>query len=127
PPLHDRTRGVLNKVLSVPVVSRLKERFHAEAEALVDRLLQRETVDAVADIAEAYPLTVFPDALGMPRENAKYLLPYSNMVFNSFGPRNAFFDEAVKDAEPVFEWLAGQVKREALSPDGIAAEIYRVA
>src|SRR5262249_58443880 len=79
---------------------------------------------AMSDLAEAYPLTVFPDALGMPRENRHYLLPYSNMVFNSFGPRNELFEEAVEDAAPVLEWLAKQMQRESLAPQGFGAEIY---
>jgi 4-methoxybenzoate monooxygenase (O-demethylating) len=52
---------------------------------LIDRLVERGSFDAIADLAEAYPLTVFPDAMGMPRENRRF--PYGNMVFNDFGPR----------------------------------------
>ena len=75
PPLHDRTRRVLNRVLSASVMARLRERFAEEADALVDRLLERGSFDAIANLAEAYPLTVFPDAMGMPRENRHFLLP----------------------------------------------------
>ena len=94
PPLHDRTRRVLNRVLSASVMARLRERFAEEADALVDRLLERGSFDAIANLAEAYPLTVFPDAMGMPRENRHFLLPYGNMAFNAFGPRNEFFEAA---------------------------------
>ena len=83
PPMHDRTRRVLNRVLSAAVVRGLRERFTAEADQLIDELLERGSCDAIADLAEAYPLTVFPDAMGMPRENRHFLLPYGNMVFNS--------------------------------------------
>ena len=69
PPLHDRTRRVLNRVLSAATIRGLRERFALEAEALVDDLVGRGNFDAIADLAEAYPLTVFPDAMGMPREN----------------------------------------------------------
>ena len=81
----------------------------------------------MADLAEAYPLAVFPDAMGMSRENRKYLLPYGNMVFNSFGPRNAFFDDAVRDAEPVIAWVQAQSQREALGTDGFGAAIHAAA
>ena len=76
PPLHDRTRRVLNRVLSAAAIRSLRERFADEAEALIDRLLERGGFDAIPDLAEAYPLTVFPDAMGMPRENRHFLLPY---------------------------------------------------
>ena len=74
-------------------MSKLRARFEIEADALVDGLIARGNVDVVADLAEAYPLAVFPDALGMARENRRFLLPYGDMVFNSFGPRNALFDK----------------------------------
>jgi hypothetical protein len=95
PPLHDRTRRVLNPVPSASVMTRLRQRFAQEADKLIESLVDRGSFDAIADLAEAYPLTVFPDAMGMPRENRRFLLPYGNMVFNSFGPRNQFFEEAV--------------------------------
>jgi len=124
PPLHDRTRRVLNRVLAASVMARLRERFADEADALIDELVERGSFDAIADLAEAYPLTVFPDAMGMPRENRHFLLPYGNMVFNSFGPRNEFFEAAVADAEPVLAWLQRQMQRDALTPGGFGAAIH---
>jgi 4-methoxybenzoate monooxygenase (O-demethylating) len=70
---------------------------------------------------------VFPEAMGMPRENRHYLLPYGNMVFNSFGPRNQFFEEAVADAEPVLAWLQRQMQRDAFAPGGFGADIHKGA
>ncbi len=124
PPLHDRTRKLMDKVLSPAAVRGLREAFADAAELLIDDLLARGTFDAVRDLAEAYPLTVFPDAVGMPAENRRFLLPYGNMVFNSFGPRNSFFEAAVADAEPVLAWVQAQSKRDALSTTGFGAAIH---
>lgn len=124
PPLHDRTRKLMDKVLSPAVIRGLRDAFAAAAEALTDDLLARGSFDAVRDLAEAYPLAVFPDAVGMPAENRRFLLPYGNMVFNSFGPRNSYFDAAVADAEPVLAWVQAQSKREALSSTGFGAAIH---
>jgi 4-methoxybenzoate monooxygenase (O-demethylating) len=127
PPLHDRTRRVLTKALSAAEMTKLRSRFEIEAEGLVDHLIERGNIDVVTDIAEAYPLAVFPDALGMARENSRFLLPYSDMVFNAFGPRNALFENAVANAQPVLEWLGSQIQRDTLSPDGFGAQIYAAA
>jgi 4-methoxybenzoate monooxygenase (O-demethylating) len=127
PPLHDRTRRVLNRVLSAAVIRGLRERFAQEADALIDELVERGSFDAITDLAEAYPLTVFPDAMGMPRENRRFLLPYGDMVFNSFGPRNQFFNKAVADAEPVLAWLQRQMQRDAFAPGGFGAAIHAAA
>ena len=127
PPLHDRTRKLMDKVLSPAAVRGLRVTFANAAEGLVDDLLTRGTFDAVRDLAEAYPLTVFPDAIGMPPENRRFLLPYGNMVFNSFGPRNALFEAAVADAAPVLEWVQAQSRRQALSSTGLGSVIHAAA
>ncbi|HEY4042862.1 MAG TPA: cytochrome P450 [Rhodopila sp.] len=124
PPLHDRTRSLMDKVLSPAAVRALKGAFAVAADALIDDLLTRGSFDAVRDLAEAYPLTVFPDAIGMPAENRRFLLPYGNMVFNSFGPRNEFFAAAIAEAEPVLAWVQAQSRRDALSPSGFGAAIH---
>jgi cytochrome P450 len=124
PPLHDRTRSAMGRVLSVAAVKRLRERFRAQAERLVDALVRRETFDAITDLAEPYPIKVFGDAVGLPEEGRENLLPYSNMVFNSFGPRNARFTEAVANAEPVLKYIFAMCERGALSADGFGADIY---
>jgi len=79
PPFQSKTRAVINTVLSASALKVLRERF----------------------VAEAYPLTVFPDAIGMAPDHRRYLLPYGNVVFNSFGPRNALFADSVRDAAEV--------------------------
>ena len=127
PPLHDRTRRLMDRVLSPAAIRALRADFAAAAEALIDALLERDGFDAVRDLAEAYPLTVFPDAVGMPHENRRFLLPYGNMVFNSFGPRNTFFEDAVHDAAPVLEWVQTQSRRDSLRPTGFGATIHAAA
>jgi 4-methoxybenzoate monooxygenase (O-demethylating) len=127
PPLHDRTRKVLDGVLSPAAIRGLRASFAEAADRMIDELLERGSFDAVTDLAEAYPLEVFPDAVGMPRENRRYLLPYGNMVFNSFGPRNAFFEEAVREAEPVLAWVQAQSQRTALSTHGFGAAVHAAA
>jgi cytochrome P450 len=127
PPLHDRTRKVLDAVLSPAAMRGLRASFADAADRLIDELLERGSFDVVSDLAEAYPLEVFPDAVGMPRENRRHLLPYGNMVFNSFGPRNAFFEDAVRDAQPVLEWVQAQSQRDALSPNGFGAAVHSAA
>ena len=127
PPQHGRARRVLGRVLSGDAVRALRTRFQQDAEEMVAGLVERGTFDAVPDLAEAYPLQVFPDAVGMPRENRRHLLPYGNMLFNSFGPHNALFQDAVQDAAPVLEWVQAQSRRENLAPAGFGAEIHAAA
>ena len=127
PPQHDRTRKVQARVLSPAAIAGLRDPFAAAAEALADRLLGLREFDAIPEIAEAYPLEVFPDAMGMPRENRRHLLPFGNMVFNSFGPDNAFLARAVEDAKEALPWVFEQSKRANLTTTGFGAGIHAAA
>jgi cytochrome P450 len=125
PPLHTRTRAVLTRILSPAAINILRESFAREAEALVDRLIERREFDGVADLAEAYPLKVFPDAVGISEQGRENLLPYGSMVFNSFGPRNDLFDKAMANAGPVREWIMSKCSRAALAPGGLGIQIFK--
>jgi 4-methoxybenzoate monooxygenase (O-demethylating) len=124
PPLHTRTRTVMNRVLSGPALRGLRETFGAEAAKLADRLVVKRRFDAIADLAEAYPLQVFPDAVGLRPDGRENLLPYGNMLFNSFGPRNALFRQSEAAAKPVLEWIYESCAREKLASQGFGAAIW---
>lgn len=125
PPLHTRTRAVLTRILSPAAINVLRETLVREAEALVDRLLKKGEFDGVADLAEAYPLRVFPDSVGISEDGRENLLPYGGMVFNGFGPRNDLFDKAMANAGPVRDWIMSKCSRAALAPDGLGMQIFR--
>jgi cytochrome P450 len=127
PPLHTRTRGVLSKVLARGALERFRDAFTSQADALVREVLERREIDAVRDLAEAYPLSVFPDAIGLRKDGRENLLPYGNMAFNAFGPRNELFEQSFADAQRVIGWIQAQCRRDALDAGGIGAEVYRAA
>jgi cytochrome P450 len=91
---------------------------------MVSALVARGAFDGVADLAQAYPLRVFPDAVGLSRDGRENLLTYGSMVFNAFGPRNRLFDASMAAAAPVRAWIADHCQREALTPGGLGAGIY---
>lgn len=127
PPLHTRTRGVLTRVLSRSALEKLRAGFEREAERLIDELLLRGSFDGVKQLAEAFPFSVFPDAVGLVREGRENLLPYGTMAFNAFGPRNQLLQDSMTRAAPVIAWITAQCRREALSKNGFGAQIYAEA
>lgn len=127
PPLHDRTRKVQSRVLSPAALAALRAPFTEAAEELVEALVAKREFDAIPDLAEAYPLRVFPDAMGMPRENRRHLLPWGNLVFNSFGPQNGYLAKAIEDAREATPWVFAQSRRENLAPSGFGAAIHAAA
>ncbi|MDI1263144.1 MAG: cytochrome P450, partial [bacterium] len=124
PPEHARTRAVLSQVLSPTALKQVRERFAAAAAATVDELLERRSFDAIADLAEAYPLSIFPDALGLRPDGREHLLPYAGVVFNAFGPPNQLRQDAIERSAPHQAYVAEQCQRENLTPGGFGACIH---
>jgi cytochrome P450 len=73
---------------------------------------------------QRFPLTVFPDAVGMAREDRSPMLTYGAMVFGGFGPSTPWYRELMQRADSVTAWIMARCRREALRPDGIGAAIH---
>jgi cytochrome P450 len=124
PPEHTRARRVVAGVLSAAAMRRLHDNFMAVADEVIARLAHGEPFDAMADLAIVYPLWVFSDAVGVPEEGREHLLRYARMIFNTFGPRNQLFLDAVANAETTREWVMEHCRLDNLLPGGMGAEIH---
>jgi len=127
PPAHARARRPVNRAMSPGTVRRSLDPLATEATALFDRLAGRDEIDGIDDVAIPYPLTVFPDIVGLPAEGRQHLLPYGELVFNGFGPRNRLFTEAMAGAAPVQESVARMCRAEHLAPGGMGAHLHAYA
>jgi cytochrome P450 len=112
------------RALSPHAIESLKERFRQAADALVGELLEKGTFDAVTELAERFPTTVFPPAVGLREIDPRRLLDYGAMVFNALGPDNALRRHWMSKAAEIVPWITEQCRRERLSPDGFGAVIY---
>ena len=130
PPRHDAPRAVLSDILKPRALRRLREQWFADAESLVGEVLgdqQAADVDAVTELSEAFPLRVFPDAVGLPKEGREHLLPYGDHLFNAFGPANDLVQKGQPRVAELSEWVNAQCAREVLAPDGFGAQIWAAA
>ncbi len=127
PPAHQRTRKVLMQALSTERLQSLRARFEAEADHLIESALERGVIDAIPDLVQRFPLTVFPDAVGMPREDRSPMLTYGAMVFGGFGPSTPWHRELMQSADAVSAWIMARCQRAALASDGIGAAIHAQA
>jgi cytochrome P450 len=128
PPRHDAPRRVLTKVLGPRALRSLRDRWTADADVLVDQVLAASTeFDAVPALAEAFPLRVFPDAVGLGPDGREHLLPYGDHAFNAFGPSNDLVAKGAPRVAELSGWVGQQCAREALSDDGFGAAIWAAA
>jgi cytochrome P450 len=128
PPHHTKARHVVSHIMTPKVLRGLKEGFQERADELVARVAAVSgTVDGVADLAEAYPLEVFPDFIGLPKDGRENLLPYGSMVFNTFGPRNSHFERVMERGATAQAWIMEQCQPGAPAPDGLGTKIHAAA
>lgn len=127
PPIHDRTRGLMNKVVNLATLKALRPRWQEHADSLVERLVAKRHIDVVTELAEAFPLLVFPETIGLGELGRENLLPYAFATFNSFGPRNRLFQETAAQADEAIAWVSMACRRENLAPYGWGMDVYRAA
>jgi cytochrome P450 len=127
PPLHDAPRRVLSKILGPRALHKLRQSWAAAAEDVVNCAVARQTVDAVPTLTEAFPLKVFPDAIGLPTAGRENLLPFSDHAFNTFGPNNDLVQRGAPRFPELASWVASQCTRDALTDDGFGAAIWAMA
>jgi cytochrome P450 len=127
PPYHDKTRSVILRAMSPRAVANLRESFKTDAELLIDSLLQKQRIEAVAELAETYPTRVFPKAVGLQQADRRKLVDYGSMVFNALGPDNDLRRQAMAMGPDIVPWITEQCRRDNLSDDGFGATIYAAA
>ncbi|MEE8465104.1 MAG: cytochrome P450 [Dehalococcoidia bacterium] len=127
PPYHTKTRAVIERALSPRAVADLKESFREAAGKLIDELLEKGSFEAVEELAETFPTTVFPDAVGLRESDRRRLIDYGEMVFSAIGPDNELRRNAMAKGPDVIPWIMEQCKRENLKPEGFGASIYAAA
>ncbi|BAH50918.1 cytochrome P450 [Rhodococcus opacus B4] len=128
PPHHDAPRAVLSKILGPRALQKLRASWVLDADVLVDQLLSNTTeFDAVTALTAAFPLRVFPDAVGIPDAGRENLLPYGDHAFNAFGPANSLVEKGAPRVAELSGWVNEQCAREVLTGDGFGAQIWAAA
>lgn len=127
PPYHTRTRRVIMRALSPKVVRDLRDAFKADAERLMDAVVPKGEIEAVVEIAEAFPTKVFPEAVGIKDPDPKMLIEFGSIVFNAVGPDNELRNRAMARNKVVMPWILEHCTREKLTRDGIGATFFAAA
>jgi cytochrome P450 len=79
-PQHTALRALVSDAFRPAAVRRLNDNIRMHANLIVERLLEKEQFDIVADLAAELPLLVLADLLGVPREDRRLLYEWSNQI-----------------------------------------------
>jgi len=127
PPDHAITRRVLARALSPKATAALKEDFQITADSLIEKLLEKGSFEAVVELAEKFPTTVFPRAVGLKENNSRALVDYGAMIFNALGPDNDLRKNAMAMGPATVPWIVKQCARKNLKNEGFGATIFAAA
>lgn len=128
PPVHTSMRHAMAGVISPKGTRALRGQFQEFADELVEKVLDLREFDAVADFAQVFPLRVFGDAVGIPREGrAENLLALGAMNFSTFGPDDERSKEFFRRGAGTNEWAMANTARERLAPGSLGAQIWDFA
>ncbi|MGB3246105.1 MAG: cytochrome P450 [Sulfitobacter sp.] len=127
PPVHSRVRKAIMGMFTPAQLRKYTEKFDEDAEAIVGAALEKEYIDGVDDLASAYVLKVFPDAVGITDSNRKMLLDFAELAFNSAMPLNDLYKRSLENGQDALAWLNRQCERDAISQTGMAADIYSLS
>jgi len=123
---HARNRGVITRIMSPIVIRKWKSDFERQAVETLDEIADRQEIDGVRDIAEAFILKALPGAVGLTITREQMNLS-ADLNFNELGPNNELLAAARKRVEPHLGWYNKQMSRDGLVPGGVGAKIYEAA
>lgn len=86
PPLHTRMRALMTPFFSPHALSTLKPRVETFVDGLVDRLEERQRFDLMTDFAQALPLNLVGDMLGVPAAERAPLADWAVLILGALEP-----------------------------------------
>ena len=88
-PKHFRLRSIVSKGFTPKEIARVEEYVTAKARTLVDALLEQHAdgeFDFVEKLAAPFPLEIICDMMGIPQEDAKQILDWTNVILGAGDP-----------------------------------------
>lgn len=104
--LHDQLRGLMAHRLTPRALRGERDGIEATARAVVDQILERDTVDGVRDVARAVPMAVIPNYIGFPEECHDQLIGWAQSAIEASGPESARTPAAVQGVGGLNEYAA---------------------
>ena len=124
---HDRRRRLLAHRLLPRALREINDVVCRQAEQLVDAAARRHTVDGVADLATALPISVVPDLVGWPMDRRQHLLRWGGATFDVLGPLNRQAVRSVPASLQMLRFSKAVVADRAVLPGSMGQDILAAA
>ena len=118
PPEHTRLRGLVAGALSRRSSEAFRPPLVSTAHRLLDEIVERGSMDVIADYATPIPLEMIADLMGIPRDDRAQLLGWSHAIvrlfdYNATPAEGAAAEQAVAD---FVEYLRPVVRQRRTAP-----------
>lgn len=80
PPDHTRLRGLVHKAFTPKMIREFEGRIQQIADDLLDRALEKHSMDLIAEYAVPLPITVIAELLGVPTEDQARFREWSQTI-----------------------------------------------
>ena len=80
PPLHDRVRGIVQRVFVPRMIAEREASIAERVDRLIDSVIERGSCDFVQDVAVELPLQVIAEMLGVPQDDRMLLFELTNQL-----------------------------------------------
>ncbi|MET8307100.1 cytochrome P450 [Micromonospora sp. NPDC005173] len=123
PPVHTQLRATLTANLSPRALRGLKASIDAKADALVERLVDKGSFEAIDGLARALPLEVVADLIGFTGNVRDNMLRWGQAAMQVIGPMNQRTAESFPIAGELYGWCS-TVTAEDLAPGSVGRGIF---
>ncbi|NKQ52505.1 cytochrome P450 [Amycolatopsis sp. K13G38] len=123
PPEHTRLRATLTENLSPRALRELKKTIEAKGDALVARLAEQGSFEAIDALARAFPLEVVADLIGFTGRVRDSMLRWGQAAMQVIGPMNQRTMESFPIAGELYEWCS-TVTAGDLAPGSVGRGIF---
>lgn len=84
PPAHTAYRRIMNKWFTPDAMTAMEPHLVEFAEELLDKMLEKDEFDFVAEFADPFPTIIFSELFGFPLEDYRQLMDWKNTLMHSF-------------------------------------------
>ncbi len=127
PPRHAEFRRTLIQPMTAKALTTISEQVQAEADGLIDRLVETGSFDGVKDLAMHLPVEIVAKLVGLPADLRANMLDWAAAAFDTLGPiEHPRVQASMEIGLGLVDFMAN-VERDRMHPGGWADQLYQAA
>ncbi|WP_189717366.1 cytochrome P450 [Streptomyces phaeofaciens] len=127
PPEHDLLRSVVGAGLRPGALRGRREEIALKARTLVADVVAKGEIDGVTELAQAMPMLVIPDFLGLPDRNREHLYAWGQVGNDLLGPATERTPHNMEMTQRLFQFAHELAANRELAPGSPGAAMLEAA